>query len=153
MVHDRGIAGRLGIGNLGIGCGERDVPNGLERDAIVPGIEPDQRLPLGGWTVSSRVDVDGLVDRIARGRFQCVLYPAFGIDVIAGRFGIEPHGAVDGGLALASEATNGRHARRNQKPEERATMFVDGRRLNRRRASAQRTTSGPVHYATVRDSR
>ena len=40
------------------------------------------------------MDVDRLVDRIARRRFQRVLYLAAGIDVIAGGLGIEADGVV-----------------------------------------------------------
>ena len=94
VVHDRGITGRLGIGNLGIGRGEDDVPDGLQRDAVMPRVEPDQRLSFGGRTVGSRMDVDGLVDGIPRRRFQRVLYPAVGTDVIAGGFRIEADGPL-----------------------------------------------------------
>ena len=131
MVHDRGITGSLGVGNLGIAGGEDDFPNGLQRDAIMPGVEPDQRLSSGGRTVGSRVDVDGFVDGIPRRRFQCVLYPAFGIDMIAGRFCINARAVVDAGSGLSWRAKprGGQRARRKQKLEEGAAMIVPGRPL------------------------
>jgi hypothetical protein len=73
----------------------------------MPGIEPDQRLSLGGRTVGSRMDVDGLLGGISRSSFQYILDLAFGIDMITGRLYIKAHGAVDDGLVLASEATDG----------------------------------------------
>ena len=131
MVYNRGIAGSVGIGNPGISGGEDDVPSGLQRDAVMPGIEPDQRLSSGGRTVGSRMDVDGLIDGIARGRFQRVLYLALGIDVITRCIGVELHPGADYGLGvvLASEATDGQHARRKQSPQEGATMIVPSRHL------------------------
>ena len=84
VVDDGGIAGRLAIGDLGIGGGEDDVADRLERDAVVPRVEPDQRLPSGRRTIGAGVDVDRLVDGILRGRFERVLDLALGIDVMAG---------------------------------------------------------------------
>jgi hypothetical protein len=79
----------LRIGHVWIPGGEDDVSNSLQRDAVMPGVEPDQRLSSGVWTVRSRMDVNGLVDGILRSGFQCILDAAFGIDVIAGRLRIE----------------------------------------------------------------
>ena len=77
----------------------------------MPGIQPDQRLSFGGRMVGSRMDVDGLVDGISRGSFQCVLYLAFGIHMITGCFCIQAHAVVDGRFGfvfpLPSEATHG----------------------------------------------
>jgi hypothetical protein len=55
------------------------------------------------------MDVDGLIDGIPRSSLQCVLYLAFGIDMITGCLCIKAHGVVayGFGFVLASEATDG----------------------------------------------
>ena len=111
MGHDRGITGRLGIGNRGIAGGEDHFADGLQRDPLMPGIQPDERLSPGGRTVGSRVDVDGLVDGISRSSFQGVLYLPLWIHVIRGGLCIKAHAVADCGcgpvLFLASEGTDG----------------------------------------------
>ena len=111
VVDDRGIAREVGIGHLGVGGGERHVAHGLQGDAVVTCVEPDEGLPPGGRTIGSRVNEDGLVDRIACGRFERVLDPALGKNVIAGR------GFVDGDTSrersALAQAPNGNDACRH----------------------------------------
>ena len=67
------------------------------------------------------MDVDRLVDRIARRRFQCVLNLSLRIDVIAGGSGIEDDPALVIGHALR-QASDWQHTCAKQNLEERATM-------------------------------
>ena len=46
VIHDRRDSWAPAVGNLGIGCGEDDFADGLERDAVVPRVEPDEGLSL-----------------------------------------------------------------------------------------------------------
>ena len=80
-------------------------------DAVVPCVEPDERLPPGGRTIGSRVNEDGLVDRIARSRFECVLDPALGENVIAGRAFVD--GDTSRERPALAQAPNGNDACRH----------------------------------------
>src|SRR5260221_9858607 len=118
-VPDRGITGSPGIRNLRIGRGEDDVADRLQRDAVMPGVEPDERLSPGEGTVSSRMDVDGLVDRIRGGSVQRVLDPVFRLDLITPRLRVERDRFV-----LVSDARVGVETRRKQKHDAGSTMMA-----------------------------
>ena len=112
VVHDGRITWRAAVGDLRIARGERDVADRLEGDAIMAGVEPDERLPAGGWAVGSGVNVDGLVDGIPGRRFERVLDPAPRMDMITGGPRVEAHAVSDRRPVLASEAADRQRARR-----------------------------------------
>jgi hypothetical protein len=118
------MTGSLSIGHVWITRGEDDLSDSLQRDAVMPGVEPDQRLSSRGWPVRSRVNVDGLVDGISRSRFQGILDPAFGMDMITGRLRIEADAVVFADGVLTGESAHRYCARGKQKLKERATMIV-----------------------------
>ena len=68
VVDDRREAWRLVIGDRRIGGGQHHLADRFERDAVVPRVEPDQRLPVRRRAIGPGVDVDDLVGRILRGR-------------------------------------------------------------------------------------
>ena len=111
MVHDGGIAWRAAVGDLRIARGERDVADRLEGDPIVAGVEPDERLPAGGWAIGPYVNVDGLVDGIPGRRFERVLDPALRMDMITGRPRVEADAVSDRWLVLAGETADRQRAR------------------------------------------
>ncbi len=127
VVHDRRVAGRRGVGEVGIGGGQGDVSHRFQGDAIMPGVEPDERLPLGGRAVGAGVHVDGLVDGIARGRLERVLNPVLGIDMMPGARAAPDRGGVGAAPVLSGEAPDGERARRQQEPKEGATLVLGGR--------------------------
>ena len=65
MVDDGGEAGAKAVGDLGVGGGEDDVADGFDRDAVVPLVEPDERLSLGRRPIRAGMHVDGLIDLIS----------------------------------------------------------------------------------------
>src|SRR4029453_1164747 len=89
VVDDRGIARGLRIGDVGIRGSEGDVAHSLERDAVMPRVEPDQRLPSCRWPVSPRVNVHRLVNRILRRGFERVLDLVLGVYVKAPRLRVD----------------------------------------------------------------
>ena len=92
----------------------------------MPGVEPDERLPLGGRAVSAGVHVDRLVDGIARSRLERVLDPVLGIDMMAGACAATGRGAGAARL-LRREATHRECARGQEKSKEGATLVSRGR--------------------------
>ena len=83
VVDDGGEAGVKTVGDLGVGGGENDVADGFDRDAVVPLVQPDERLSLGGRPIGSGMHVDGLIDLILRRRLERVLNRVLGIDMPA----------------------------------------------------------------------
>ena len=75
---------------------------------------------------------DGLVDRIARSRFECVLDPALGENVIAGRAFVD--GDTSRERPALAQAPNGNDACRHQKLEKRATLLWSGSHALRHRS-------------------
>jgi hypothetical protein len=73
VVDDGRMTRRLPIRDVGIGCRQRDVALGLERNAVVPGIEPDQCLSLRLRPVGAGMHDDSLVVGILGCRFEGVL--------------------------------------------------------------------------------
>ena len=66
VVDHSGMARRVRVGDVGVGGGEHDLADRFERNPVVPRVEPDQRLAPGRRAVGAGMDVDRLVDRIAR---------------------------------------------------------------------------------------
>ena len=83
VVHDRGEAGRLAIGDVRVGRGEGDLTNRFEPDAVMARVEPDQRLARAADGRFRRARRP-LVHRIPRGGLEGVLDLAPGMDVMAG---------------------------------------------------------------------
>jgi hypothetical protein len=46
MVDNGRRAGMMRVGDLGIRGGEDHITNGFYREAVVPGVQPDERLTL-----------------------------------------------------------------------------------------------------------
>jgi len=83
VIHDGGEAGRLAVGDLGIGGSQDDLADRFERDAVVPRVEPDQRLAAGFRSIRAGVDEDRLVGRVASCGLQRVLNLSARTDVMA----------------------------------------------------------------------
>jgi hypothetical protein len=58
--------------------GQDHLADCFERDAVVPPVEPDQRLPVRRRAIGPGVHVDDLVGRILRGRLERRLDAAAG---------------------------------------------------------------------------
>ena len=56
VIDDGREAGRLAVGDLGIGGGQDDLADRFERDAVVPRVEPDQRLAARRRAIGAGVD-------------------------------------------------------------------------------------------------
>ncbi len=125
MIHDGGIARRLRIRNVRIGGRQGDVADGFERDAVVPRVEPDERLPSRQGSVRPGVHVNRLVHRILRRRLERFLNLILWVDVVGARL------RVDGELrrllgsaasVLAGDALHGRGGRGHEQLEEGAAI-------------------------------
>ncbi len=92
MIHGSGIAGGLRIGDGRVGGRQGHVADGFQRDAVVPRIEPDERLPPHRWPVGPGVNVHGLVHGVLRRRFERVLNPIVRVDVIGACLRVESDG-------------------------------------------------------------
>ena len=126
VIDDGRIAWRATIGGLGVGGGEGDVSRGLERDAIVPRVEPDHGLARRRRTIGAGVDDHFLVGAIFRRRLECVLNAAAGMDAIARGRDIEAHmrrDALAGRCGLMSESASGDDAGCQQELEECAAVL------------------------------
>ena len=84
VVDDGRMTGGAAVGDLRIGRRQHDVADRLERDAVVPRVEPDQRLPLRLGPVGPGMDEHRLVDGIARSSLERVLDAVARTDVMAG---------------------------------------------------------------------
>ena len=123
----------VGIGDVGIRRRQNDLPDRFDRDAIVPGVEPDQRLTFRRRTVGPRVDIHGLVGGILRRRVERILDLSFRIDVMFSGLGVSTHRArpVAGRCGLRARRTSHRHGGASQQQlQKRATMVLpDGHLL------------------------
>ena len=122
VVDDCGIAGRLPIGDVGVGRGQDHVAVGLQRDPVVPGVEPDQRLTLRLRPVGAGMHDDPLVPGILRRRLQRVLDAAAGMDVVAGGPGSGRPGVHWSGSLLAGQGTHRQSSQRGEHLQYRAAI-------------------------------
>ena len=133
MIDDRREAWRLVIGDRWIGGGQHHLAERFERDAVVPPVEPDQRLPVRRRPIGPGVDVDDLVDRILRGCLERRLDAAAGLDAVGTRSRVERHG-ISCVMALG-ETAHRHHGGRGRHPEERTSVH-DQLRLARGRGGS-----------------
>ena len=119
MIHDRREAWRLVIGDRWFGGGQHHLADRFERDAIVPLVEPDQRLPVRPRAIGPGVDVDDLVGRILRGRLERRLDAAAGLDVVGTRRRVERNG--NSCVAALGETAHRLHGGRGRHTEERTS--------------------------------
>ena len=133
VIDDRREAWRLVIGDRWIGGGQHHLADRFERDAVVPLVEPDQRLPVRRRAIGPGVDVDDLVGRILRGRLERRLDAAAGLDAVGTRRRVERHGISC--VAALGETAHRLHGGRGRHPEER-TSAHDQLRLSRGRGGS-----------------
>ena len=107
VIDDRREARRLPVGDRWIGGGQHHLADRFERDAVVPLVEPDQRLPVRRRAIRPGVDVDDLVDRILRGRLERRLDAAAGLNAVGTRRRVECHGISC--VAALGETAHRRH--------------------------------------------
>jgi len=119
VIDDRREAWRLFIGDCRIGGGQHHLTHRFQRDAVVPPVEPDQRLAVLRGTIGPGMDVDDLVGRILSGRVERRLDAASGLDVVRVRRRVERHRI--GCIAALGEAARRRHSGRSRHPEERTS--------------------------------
>ena len=149
MIHDRREAWRLLVGDRWIGGGQHHLADRFERDAVVPLVEPDQRLPVRRRAIGPGVDVDDLVGRIFRGRLERHLDAAAGLDAVGTRRRVERHGISC--IVALGETAHRRHGGSGRHPEER-TSAHDPRSLSRGRGGARLEACGR-DTAAIRMSR
>ncbi len=149
MVDDRRMAGGGRIGDVGVGGGEDDVAARFERDAVVPGVEPDQRLPLGRRTVGAGLHAHDLVHRIARGGLERILDAAGRMHVIGLCGRVEGEAVRRGGRhrrALLCDGARRQHAACEQQPDECTSIVLPkghGSIANVARSPDRQTASKP----------